>query len=319
MKYPNEPPANRLKKKSWFIHLLGKDIKKNYILYIMIAPVIAYYIIFHYWPMYGIQIAFKDYISKLGFWNSPGVGLKHFRRFFSGYNFWTLIGNTLKLSIYSLLASFPLPIAFALLLNYLPGRRFQKFVQTVSYAPNFISMVVLCGMVKIFFFPETGIINQVIVALGGKSVDFLSNSRYYRSLFVWSGVWQTMGFSAIMYISALSSVDAEMHEAAIIDGASKWQRIRYIDLPSIKPTIIIMLIFALSGIMGVDQQKSLLLQNSLNMPVSDVLSTYVYRVGLLDSDYGYSTAVGLFNSVCSVILLLASNAIVKKKTSTGLW
>ena len=155
--------------------------------------------------------------------------------------------------------------------------------------------------------------------MGGESVDFLSNPKYFRSIFVWTGVWQTMGFSAIMYISALSGVDYEMHEAAIIDGANKLQRIRYIDMPSIMPTASIMLIFALSGIMGVDFQKVLLLQNSLNMSVSDVLSTYVYRVGILDSDYGYSTAVGLFNSVCSVILLIASNAIVKKKTSSGLW
>lgn len=319
MRHQAKPPSGSLKKNPNFIQRLGKDLKKNYILYIMITPVVVYYIVFHYWPLYGIQIAFRDYIPKLGFWKSPWVGLDHFKRFFSGYNFWTLIGNTLKLSVYSLLASFPIPIIFALLLNYLPGKRFQKIVQTVSYAPNFISMVVLCGMIKIFFFPETGIINQVITALGGTSVDFLSNSKYYRSLFVWSGVWQNMGFSAIMYISALSSVDHDMHEAAIIDGASKWQRIWYIDLPSIRPTVILMLIFALSGIMGVDSQKSLLLQNSLNMPVSDVLATYVYRVGLLDSDYGYSTAVGLFNSVCSVILLLTSNAIVKKKTSTGLW
>lgn len=319
MKSINKNPSNRLDKKPGLLQRLWKDIKKNYILYLMVAPVVVFFIIFHYWPLYGIQIAFKNYVPKLGFWDSPWVGLDHFKRFFSAYNFGTLIGNTLKLSLYSLLASFPIPVLFALLINYLPGKRFRKLVQTISYAPNFISMVVLCGMVKIFFFPQTGIINQIITAFGGESVDFLSNPKYYRSLFVWSGVWQTMGFSAIMYISALSGVDYGMHEAAIIDGATKWQRIRYIDLPSIMPTVVIMLIFALSGIMGVDSQKSLLLQNSLNLPVSDVLSTYVYRVGLLSSDYGYSTAVGLFNSVCSVTLLLISNAIVKKITSIGLW
>lgn len=319
MKSINKNPSNRLDKKPGLLQQLWKDIKKNYILYLMVAPVVVFFIIFHYWPLYGIQIAFKNYVPKLGFWDSPWVGLDHFKRFFSAYNFGTLIGNTLKLSLYSLLASFPIPVLFALLINYLPGKRFRKLVQTISYAPNFISMVVLCGMVKIFFFPQTGIINQIITAFEGESVDFLSNPKYYRSLFVWSGVWQTMGFSAIMYISALSGVDYGMHEAAIIDGATKWQRIRYIDLPSIMPTVVIMLIFALSGIMGVDSQKSLLLQNSLNLPVSDVLSTYVYRVGLLSSDYGYSTAVGLFNSVCSVTLLLISNAIVKKITSIGLW
>lgn len=298
---------------------LKKEWKRNYILYFMIAPVVLYYIIFCYWPLYGIQIAFRDFSPRLGFWKSEWVGLEHFKRFFSSYNFGTLIGNTLKLSIYGLLVSFPIPIAFALLLNYLPGNRFRKFVQTVSYAPNFISMVVLCGMITIFFYPKTGIINQIIQALGGKSVAFLSSPKYFRSLFVWSGVWQSMGFSSIMYISALSSVNPELHEAAIIDGASKLQRIWHVDLPAIFPTMVIMFIFALSGIMGVDFQKVLLLQNSLNISVSDVISTYTYRVGLLDSDFGYSTAVGLFNSLCSVVLLITSNAIVKKRTSTGLW
>lgn len=311
--------TGRPEKQRGFFARLGRDVKRNYILYIMIAPVVAYYVIFCYWPMYGIQIAFRDFIPRLGFFGSPWVGLDHFKRFFSSYNFLTLLGNTLKLSIYGLLVSFPIPILFALLLNYLPGKGFRKTVQTISYAPNFISMVVMCGMITIFLYPDTGVINQVIKSLGGESVDFLSNPKYFRSIFVWTGVWQTMGFSAIMYISALSGVDYEMHEAAIIDGANKLQRIRYIDMPSIMPTASIMLIFALSGIMGVDFQKVLLLQNSLNMSVSDVLSTYVYRVGILDSDYGYSTAVGLFNSVCSVILLIASNAIVKKKTSSGLW
>lgn len=311
--------TGRPEKQMGFFARLGRDVKRNYILYIMIAPVVAYYVIFCYWPMYGIQIAFRDFIPRLGFLGSPWVGLDHFKRFFSSYNFLTLLGNTLKLSIYGLLVSFPIPILFALLLNYLPGKGFRKTVQTISYAPNFISMVVMCGMITIFLYPDTGVINQVIKSLGGESVDFLSNPKYFRSIFVWTGVWQTMGFSAIMYISALSGVDYEMHEAAIIDGANKLQRIRYIDMPSIMPTASIMLIFALSGIMGVDFQKVLLLQNSLNMSVSDVLSTYVYRVGILDSDYGYSTAVGLFNSVCSVILLIASNAIVKKKTSSGLW
>ncbi len=311
--------TGRPEKQMGFFARLGRDVKRNYILYIMIAPVVAYYVIFCYWPMYGIQIAFRDFIPRLGFFGSPWVGLDHFKRFFSSYNFLTLLGNTLKLSIYGLLVSFPIPILFALLLNYLPGKGFRKTVQTISYAPNFISMVVMCGMITIFLYPDTGVINQVIKSLGGESVDFLSNPKYFRSIFVWTGVWQTMGFSAIMYISALSGVDYEMHEAAIIDGANKLQRIRYIDMPSIMPTASIMLIFALSGIMGVDFQKVLLLQNSLNMSVSDVLSTYVYRVGILDSDYGYSTAVGLFNSVCSVILLIASNAIVKKKTSSGLW
>lgn len=300
-------------------HRLGRDMRRNWILYVMIIPVVAYYIIFCYVPMYGVQIAFKDYSAKLGIWHSAWNNFAHFKRFFSSYNFGTLLKNTLTLSIYSLLASFPIPIIFALLVNYLPGKKFRKLVQTVSYAPNFISTVVLCGMVTIFFYPQTGIINQVIKYFGGESIPFLSSTKYYRSIFVWSGIWQTMGFSAIIYISALSGVDYEMHEAAIIDGASKLQRIWYIDLPSIMPTALLMLILAMGSIMGVDYQKTLLLQNSLNMPVSDVLSTYTYRVGLLDSDFGYSTAVGLFNSLCSIIMVVSVNTIVKKKTSSGLW
>lgn len=298
---------------------LFKDLKRNYILYIMITPVIIYYIVFAYVPMFGVQIAFKNFIPKLGFWGSPWIGFEHFNRFFSSYNFIPLLGNTLKLSIYGLFAGFPIPIIFAIFLNYLPGRIFRKSVQMISYAPFFISIVVICGMIHIFLYPDTGIINQIINLFGGESVAFLSNPRYFRSIFVWSSVWQNMGFSSIIYIAALASVDFEMHEAAIIDGASKLQRIRHIDLPSIMPTIVIMLLFALGGIISVDFQKVLLLQNPLNMSVSDVLSTYVYRVGLINSDYGYSTAVGLFNSLCSIILLVSANAIVKKQTATGLW
>ena len=293
----NTMPQERLRQKQ-DAGGLRKDFRKNWILYLMILPVVIYYIIFHYVPMYGVQIAFKDYVGRLGIWGSQWNHFAHFKRFFSSYKFSALLKNTLTLSIYSLLVSVPIPIIFALLLNYLPGKRFRKFIQMVSYAPNFISMMVLCG---------------------GESIPFLSSPQYYRHLFVWSGVWQSMGFSAIMYISALSGVDRGMHEAAIIDGATKLQRIWYIDLPTIMPTAMIMLIFAMGGIMGVDMEKSLLLQNSLNLPVSDVLSTYVYRVGLIDSDFGYSTAVGLFNSLCNIILLVTTNTIVKKKTATGLW
>lgn len=312
-KLPRTHPSGR------FMDRLKKDFRKNWILYLMILPVAAYYIIFHYIPMCGVQIAFKDYSGKLGIWNSPWNHFEHFRRFFNSYKFMDLLKNTLTLSIYSLFVSVPVPIIFALLLNYLPGRRFRKIVQMVSYAPNFISMMVLCGMVTIFFFPETGIINQIIKYFGGESVPFLSSTRYYRHLFVWSGVWQSMGFSAIMYISALSGVDRQVHEAAIVDGATKLQRIWYVDLPAIMPMVLIMLIFAMGGIMGVDMEKSLLLQNSLNIPVSDVLSTYVYRIGLINSDFGYSTAVGLFNSLCNIVMIVTTNTIVRKTTSAGLW
>lgn len=295
------------------------DVKKNYILYLMILPVVAYYIIFAYVPMYGIQIAFKDYIPKVGITGSPWIGFEHFRRFFSSYNFSNLILNTIGISVYSLLASFPIPIIFALLLNYLPGRKSRKTLQMVSYAPNFISTVVMCGMVTIFLTPDTGIINQIIKALGGESVAFLSEPGMFKSIYVWSGVWQTTGFNAIIYISALAGVDPQLHEAAIMDGATKLRRIWHIDLPSITPTMIILFILAMGSIMNVGFEKIFLLQNDLNMTASDVISTYVYRVGLVDSDYGYSTAVGLFNSLINVAILLIANTVSKKVTSTSLW
>lgn len=307
------------KKKKGIWSKICKDLKKNYILYLLILPVLAYYIIFCYVPMYGIQIAFKDYMPKLGILESPWVGLQHFKRFLNTYNFKTLLWNTVSISVYGLLVGFPLPIIFALLLNYLPGKKFKKVLQMVSYAPNFISTTVLCGMITIFLTPGSGIINQIIVALGGKSIPFLSIPEYFKSIYVWSGVWQSMGFAAIIYISALSGVDAQLHEAAIIDGASKLKRIIHVDLPSIAPTIIIQLILSFGNIMSVGFEKIYLLQNSLNMTTSDVISTYVYRVGLIDRDYGYSTAIGLFNSIINTILLLTVNKMAKKLSSTSLW
>ena len=306
-------------KKNGFFTRLRKDLKKNYILYLLILPVFLYYVIFAYVPMYGIQLAFKEFVPKLGIFGSPWVGLDNFTRFFSSYNFQSLLLNTLGISVYGLLAGFPIPILFALLLNYLPGKRFRKSVQMVSYAPNFISVVVMCGMITIFLAPDTGIVNQIITALGGKSVSFLSVPGYFKSIYVWTGVWQGMGFSSIIYISALSGVDGQLHEAAIIDGATKFQRIVHIDIPSIAPTMIILLILSLGSIMSVGFEKIYLLQNSLNMSASDVISTYVYRVGLIDSDYSYSTAVGLFNSVINAILLVTVNTAAKKLSSTSLW
>lgn len=306
-------------KKNGFFTRLRKDLKKNYILYLLILPVFLYYVIFAYVPMYGIQLAFKEFVPKLGILGSPWVGLDNFTRFFSSYNFQSLLLNTLGISVYGLLAGFPIPILFALLLNYLPGKRFRKSVQMVSYAPNFISVVVMCGMITIFLAPDTGIVNQIITALGGKSVSFLSVPGYFKSIYVWTGVWQGMGFSSIIYISALSGVDGQLHEAAIIDGATKFQRIVHIDIPSIAPTMIILLILSLGSIMSVGFEKIYLLQNSLNMSASDVISTYVYRVGLIDSDYSYSTAVGLFNSVINAILLVTVNTAAKKLSSTSLW
>lgn len=298
---------------------LACELKKNWALYLMILPVIAYYIIFAYMPMSGVTLAFKDFKVKQGIFGSPWAGLKHFQRFFGGYNFGLLVRNTIGISLYSLLVGFPIPILFALLLNYLRQERLKKILQMVSYAPYFISTVVICGMVAIFMDANTGIFNQMIAALGGEPVDFLSNPRYFKSIYVWSGVWQSMGYSSIIYISALAGVDPVLHEAAIMDGATKLQRIRHIDLPGIKSTIVMLLIMQMGSLMNVGFEKVFLLQNDLNMKASDVINTYVYRVGLIQNNYSYSTAVGLFNSVINMALVIGANQLSRKLADESLW
>lgn len=302
-----------------FIKRLKIDLKKNMILYLIFLPVLAYFIIFKYVPMYGILMAFKDYQAKLGIWNSPWVGFEHFLRFFRSYNFGMLIKNTLTISFYSLLVGFPIPIIFALFLNYLKHERLKKTIQMVSYAPHFISTVVMCGMITIFFNADTGIINTLTGLLGIEPVDFLGRPEWFKHLYVWTNVWQGVGWSAIIYISALSGVDSQLHEAAIIDGATKLQRMWYVDLPSIKPTIVMLLIMRIGSLMDVGFEKVFLLQNDLNISSSSIISTYVYQVGLINSDYGYSTAIGLFNTVINVILLLVANYVSKKLTEESLF
>lgn len=264
-------------------------------------------------------MAFKDYQAKLGIWNSPWVGFEHFLRFFRSYNFGMLIKNTLTISFYSLLVGFPIPIIFALFLNYLKHERLKKTIQMVSYAPHFISTVVMCGMITIFFNADTGIINTLTGLLGIEPVDFLGRPEWFKHLYVWTNVWQGVGWSAIIYISALSGVDSQLHEAAIIDGATKLQRMWYVDLPSIKPTIVMLLIMRIGSLMDVGFEKVFLLQNDLNISSSSIISTYVYQVGLINSDYGYSTAIGLFNTVINVILLLVANYVSKKLTEESLF
>lgn len=306
------------KKESLGIRLL-KNMKKNWILYVMIAPVVVYYIVFAYTPMYGILLAFKNYKVKQGIMGSPWVGLDHFRRFFSAYNFKQLIGNTVGISVYSLIIGFPIPIVFALMLNYLTHNRLKKVVQMVSYAPYFISTVVICGMITIFMAPDTGILNVIRGFFGLESVNFLARPEWFKSIYVWTGVWQGMGWSSIIYISALAGVDYEMHEAAIVDGATKIQRMIHVDLPSIKPTILMLLILQMGSIMNVGFEKVYLLQNTLNKSAASVISTYVYEVGLINSDYGYSTAVGLFNSLINLGLVVAANQLSKRFAGESLF
>lgn len=306
-------------KKMSFFQRLWENMKKNWILYAMILPVAIYYIIFAYAPMYGIQLAFKDYQVKEGIMGSPWVGLEHFIRFFKSYNFGQLLKNTIGISVYSLLVGFPIPIIFALMLNYLRNKFLKKTVQMVSYAPYFISTVVMCGMIAIFMNPDTGILNVIRNFFGMESVDFLAKPEWFKDIYVWTGVWQGMGWSSIIYISALSGVDYQLHEAAIMDGATKIQRMIHVDLPSIRPTIIMLLILQIGSLMNVGFEKVFLLQNTLNKSAASVISTYTYEEGLINSDYGYSTAVGLFNSLINVILIVGANQICKKLADESLF
>lgn len=297
----------------------NRKIIQNWQLYLFILPAVLYFIIFKYVPMYGIQIAFKDYIPTLGFAGSEWVGLAHFERFFSSYYFWELITNTLGISVYELVIGFPLPIILALLLNEAKDGLYKRTVQTVTYAPHFISVVVISGMIIAFLSPTTGIINHFLQFLGLDPIHFMTDPKWFKTIYVLSGVWQSTGWGTIIYLSALSSVDPEQHEAAVVDGATRLQRIRHINIPTIVPTMIILLIMNLGNIMAMGFEKILLLQNPLNKSASNVIATFVYEMGLLDAQYSFAAAVGLFNAVINAILLITVNYLAKKTNETSLW
>jgi len=269
--------------------------------------------------MYGVQIAFKNYNVAKGITASPWVGFYHFDRFFRSYHFWPLLQNTLGLSLYNLIASFPAPIILALLINEVHNTKFKRIVQTITYAPHFLSTVVLVGMLTTFLSPKVGIVNNLIEALGGERIYFMAEPAWFKHMYVWSGVWQHMGWNAIIYLAALTTIGPELHEAAIIDGANKLQRIWHINIPGILPTAVILLILNLGQVMNVGFEKVFLMQNDLNMKASDVISTYVYRTGLLGAQYSFSTAVGLFNSVINFVLIIIVNTISRKITEVALW
>ena len=295
---------------------LGKRIKKTWQLWVFVLPALIGLIIFSYVPMYGIVLAWKDYSPIQGIMGSRNVGFAHFERFFRSPYFVDIIRNTIVISLYGMVVGFP--ILLALGLNQIRNLKFKKFIQTVTYAPYFISTVVLVGIINIVF-AEKGFINQFISMLGNEPVLFMGNIKYWRHIYVWTGVWQSMGWNAIIYIAALAGVSPELHEAAIIDGATKFQRIKYMDLPSISPTIVITLILSAGSIMSVGFEKAFLMQNPLNAEVSEIIATYIYKVGLVSGQYGFSTAVGLFNSVINCILLLSVNKIAKKMGHSSIW
>ncbi|WP_238807802.1 ABC transporter permease [Paenibacillus sp. EKM212P] len=298
---------------------IWNQVKRDYELYLFLLPIIIIYLVFKYYPMYGIQIAFKDFSPSRGIWGSEWVGFKHFIDFFDSYNFWTIMTNTLTLSVLSLVFSFPAPIIIAIMLNQMLAKRYKKIVQTVIYAPHFISTVVLVGMLNVFLSPNSGIVNHIITLFGGDPIMFLADEGWFRPLYILSAVWQETGFATIIYLAALAGVNPELHEAAIMDGASKWKRVMHVDIPSILPTIVILLILALGNIMGIGFEKAFLMQNDLNYATSNIIPTYVYEIGIQKAQYSFSTAIGLFNSVVNIILIITVNRIAKKLTETSLW
>ncbi|MFC4404114.1 ABC transporter permease [Gracilibacillus xinjiangensis] len=300
------------------LHKQIRRFKNSWQLYIFLLPALTFFIIFHYLPMYGVQIAFKDFYATEGIWGSPWIGFDHFTRFFNSYYFWRLLKNTLLLNLYQL-ALFPLPIILALAVNELRNGTLKKWVQTITYAPHFISVVVVVGIIVAFLDPVTGIANHLISSFGGEPVDFLTSSEWFRHIFVWSDVWQTLGWGSIIYLAALAGINPELHEAAKIDGATRLQRIRYINIPGILPTVVVLFILSLGNFMAVGFEKVLLLQNNLNSSTSDVIQTFVYQSGLLEGQYSFASAIGLFDSMINIILLITVNQIAKKTSDNSLW
>ena len=293
--------------------------KKIWQLYLFLIPTLLYILIFKYIPMYGIVIAFKDYSPALGFLKSSFVGFKHFERFFSSYKFSRLIVNTLGLSVFQMLICFPAPIILALLINQIRRTKFKRAVQTILYAPHFISVVVLVGMMHVFLSPSTGIVNHFIELFGGKSIFFFGEPGWFKPLYVISSLWQSTGWLSIIYLAALSGIDPCLYEAATIDGASKWQKLKHIDIPGISSIIVILLILEVGKVMSVGFEKAFLMQTALNKSAGDIIPTYVYEKGILDAKYSFSTAVGLFNTIVNVLLLAGANYFSKRRSDTSLW
>ena len=300
-------------------HTLLKHARQHWQLYLFLLPTVVYFLVFRFYPMYGLQLAFKKYRAVDGITGSPWIGLDNYRYFFASADFTTLMLNTLSVSVGTLIFSFPLPIILALLLNQLPSLRYKKLVQTTVYAPHFISTVVLVGMIFLFTSPSSGLVNKIIEAFGGKAIHFTALPKWFVPLYVISEVWQSAGWGSILYLAALAGVSPELHEAALVDGANKFQRVWHVDIPGILPTIVIMLILNAGKIMNVGFEKAYLMQTSLNIDASEIIATYVYKRGVLKSQIGLSTAVGLFESVINMILVLTVNWISRRVTESSLF
>jgi putative aldouronate transport system permease protein len=298
---------------------IQRDLRRNRYLFLMCLPAVVFFIIFHYLPMWGLQIAFKDFSPARGILGSEWAGLKHFLRFFRSFHFWMVLRNTLVLSFYGLAVGNPIPFVFALFLNRLRFQRYRRVIQTVTYAPHFISMVVLVGMITLMLSPRNGAINMIIRALGGEPVFFLGSNSWFSTVFVFSGVWQQFGWGMIIYLAALTAVDPQLYDAAVVDGAGRFQQIRHIDVPAVIPIFIILVIMRMGRIMNINFQKALLMQNPMNLQASEVIATYVYKTGLLEAQFSYGAAVGLFNTAVNFVLLIAVNRLSRALTETSLW
>lgn len=299
---------------------IGRELRKNWGLYLLVALPLLYLILLKYWPMYGVQIAFRNYSPARSIEESPWVGLKYFEKFMGNYQFTRILLNTIAISLYSLV-TFPLPIILAVMLNYVTHAKFKKTVQMISYMPHFISTVVMVGIILQFLDVRSGLLNMLLALFGVEPVNFMAKPQYFRAIYVLSGVWQSLGYNSIIYIAALSGVSPELHEAAIVDGANILKRIWHIDLPGILPTISILLIMQCGSILSVGYEKIYLMQNSLNASVSEIISTYVYKQGIAAAmpQYSYATAIGLFVSVVNVILLVTVNATSSKLSGSSLF
>ena len=302
-------PAKPMKLRIW----------RNRGLYILLIPMLIYFMLFNVLPIWGLQIAFRDFKPVLGITGSPWVGLKYIKKFVTSYSFWTLLRNTLVLSVYCLVICLPLAMFLAIVLKYLPMKRTSRFIQVASYAPHFISMVVLVGMLKTFLMPGSGVVNVILTKLGKNTIDFMGNPNYFPHLYAWTKVWSHLGFNAIIFIAGLTSVSEDLHEAAIVDGADKMQRIWNIDIPSIMPMMIILMIMEAGNLLNVGFEKAFLMQTASNLGVSEIISTYTYKMGLLSTQYSYASAIGLFNNVINCIILVIVNKVAQKTTESSLW
>lgn len=293
--------------------------RRFWMIYLLLLPGLAMTILFCYVPMYGVQVAFKEYSVRYGIWGSEWVGLKHFIRFINLPDFWKLIRNTLLINIYSIFWGTPVPIILALMLNEVSSIKYKKTIQLVTYSPHFISTVAVVGLVTLFLKRETGLINLLLSFLGQPGKEFMSDPGAFRTIYIISDIWTGAGFGTIIYLAALSCVDMEVIEATIIDGATRLQKIWYINIPTILPTIIILLILSTGAMLNIGFEKVFLMQNALNLDTADVISTYTYRVGILGGQFSYTAAIGLFNSMINAVILLLVNAVIQRMTKTGLW